>query len=59
MRRYYIPRVIQIDEFKDNLTWSDILLKFILMKHDKELKDWDLGHIQNVEENFGSIMRGI
>lgn len=45
IRRYNISCNIWIDEFEDNLTWSDILLKLILIKNNKELKDWAIDNI--------------
>lgn len=59
IRKCCIPRGVWIDEPGDNGTRSEILLKLVSTKHDTELKDWDINRIQEVEESYDNISRGI
>lgn len=57
---FYISCDVSIEDYKNNGSWSEILIKLIsTTKYNTKLKGWDIKCIIQVEKIYDQISRGI
>ena len=55
-----VPRGVWIDDYKGHGSRSEILMKLVsAAKFDTKLKDWDMDRINDVQNTYGKVSRGI
>lgn len=59
IKKYYTFYYVQIDNFENNNIWIKILLKFILIKYNNSLIDWNINQIKQIKKVYSKILKSI
>ena len=60
IKAFCLPLGVWIDDYKGHGSRSEILMKLVsAAKFDTKLKDWDMDRIEDVQNTYGKVSRGI